>query len=105
MCDAAGQASDGFHFLCLAKLFFEQLALADILRNHQMDGAACIFQLVSDDFGIDHFSIFANVLPVSLVLLVALRLANVLEESALFASQANVQNGHTFEFRSEEHTS
>ena len=73
MCDPAGQTSDGFHFLCLAKLFFEQLALADILRDYQMDGAAGIFQLVSDDFGIDHFSIFANVLPVSFVLLVALR--------------------------------
>ena len=62
--DTTGEAADGFHFLCLAQLIFEKLALADVLRNDEIDGTACVFEAMGDDFGVDDLAVFANVLPI-----------------------------------------
>ena len=66
--DATGEAPDGFHFLGLAKLLFELMALADVLRDDEVDGAAVVFELVGDDFGFDDaWPSLRDVLPVGFV--------------------------------------
>src|ERR1700733_3791356 len=53
---------------------------------------------MSDDFGLDDFSVFVNVLPMVLVLFILLRFAQILAECGVFAGRANVQNGHALKF-------
>ena len=85
---------DRFHFLRLAQLLFEKLALADVLRDHQADGAARVFQLVRDDIDFEALAILALVTPVAVMAAVLFPFFDMLGKRRFVAVRANVAEGH-----------
>ena len=92
--DAAGKAADGFHFLRLAELIFEELALADVLRDDEVDGAAGVFEAMRDDFGVDELAVFADVLPRRLGVRAEAGLPEKIEKGDVLGRGAKIEDGH-----------
>jgi hypothetical protein len=98
MGDAAGEAAHRFHFLGLAELFFELMALADILRDDEMDGATVVIELMGDEFGFDGAAILRHVFAEHFVARLGFELAKGFEEMAVLGGVADVSDVHGFEF-------
>ena len=98
MGNPAGKPADRFHFLGLAQLVFEQLAFADVLRNHQAHGASCIFQFVRYNIDCKGFACLVSVKPVAVVPASVPPLVHVSLKSGLVSVRTNIADGHAAEF-------
>ncbi len=98
MRNAASQAADGFHFLRLAQLSFEQQTFAHILRNDEANAAAGVFEFVGDDIHFEAFAVFPFVLPVALVAAIPFPLFDVSGERRRIAVGPNFADRHAAKF-------
>src|SRR5260370_39248462 len=98
MGNAAGQPADGFHFLSLTKLSFEEQTVADILGDNEAHAAPGIFEFVRDNVHFDAFAVFSLVLPMTLMTAILLPLFHVSGKRRSIAVRANIANRHVAKF-------
>ena len=58
--DAAGQAADGLHLLCLAELILELYAIADVVHGGEDRALAAVLGHRAEGFDLDHLAVLAD---------------------------------------------
>src|SRR5260370_9760579 len=95
---ATRQPSPRLHFLRLAQLLFEKLALADVLGHHQADSPSSVCQFVRDAFDLNHLAVFLAMLAMTMLETFVRDLFHLIKISCPFLLRAKVENAHFFKF-------